>query len=62
MLAAVREAVDQANTAISGAEAIKRFRILPGAFSVGMSRAPAHKVRRGHLLAKSATDVGALYS
>jgi hypothetical protein len=40
MLAAVREAVDQANTAVLRAEAIKRFRILPGAFSVGDELSP----------------------
>jgi long-chain acyl-CoA synthetase len=35
LLAAVGEAVDRANTAVSHAEAIKRFRILPGCFAVG---------------------------
>jgi len=62
LLAAVRQAVDQANTAVSRAEAIKRFRILPGAFAVGDELTPTQKVRRDHVLAKFATDVEALYS
>ena len=62
LLAAVREAVDRANTAVSRAEAIKRFRILPDAFAVGDELTPTQKVRRDHVLAKFATDVEALYS
>ena len=62
LLAAVREAVDQANTAVSRAEAIKRFRILPGAFAVGDELTPTQKVGRDHVLAKFATEVEALYS
>ena len=40
LLAAVGEAVDRANTAVSHAEAIKRFRILPGCFAVGAELTP----------------------
>ena len=62
LLAAVREAVDRANTAVSRAEAIKRFRILPGGFAVGDELTQIQKVRRDYVLAKFATDVEALYS
>ena len=62
LLAAVREAVDRANAAVSRAEAIKRFRILPGGFAVGAELTQTQKVRRNYVLAKFATDVEALYS
>jgi long-chain acyl-CoA synthetase len=62
LLAAVREAVDRANMAVSRAEAIKRFRILPDGFAVGAELTQIQKVRRDYVLAKFATDVEALYS
>jgi len=62
LLAAVREAVDRANTAVSRAEGIKRFRILPGGFAVGAELTQTQKVRRDYVLAKFATDVEALYA
>jgi long-chain acyl-CoA synthetase len=62
LLAAVGEAVDRANTAVSHAEAIKRFRILPGCFAVGAELTPTQKVRRDYVLATFAADVEALYA
>jgi long-chain acyl-CoA synthetase len=62
LLAAVGEAVDRANTAVSHAEAIKRFRILPGGFAVGAELTPTQKVRRDYVLATFAADVEALYA
>jgi long-chain acyl-CoA synthetase len=40
LLAAVREAIDQANTAVSRAEAVKRFRILPDAWVIAAGQVP----------------------
>ena len=62
LLAAVREAVDRANAAVSRAEAIKRFRILPDGFAVGAELTQTQKVRRDYVLAEFAADVEALYS
>ena len=62
LLAAVGQAVDRANTAVSHAEAIKRFRILPGGFAVGAELTPTQKVRRDYVLARFAADVEALYA
>ena len=62
LLAAVRQAVDRANAAVSRAEAIKRFRILPDGFAVGAELTQTQKVRRDYVLAKFAADVNALYS
>ena len=60
---AVQDAVDRANTSVSRAESIKRFRILlVGPFTVGAELTPTHKVRRDYVLATYATDVEALYT
>jgi len=59
---AVEEAVDRANSAVSRAESIKRFRILPAAFTVGAELTPTHKVRRDYVLATYASEVDALYA
>ena len=59
---AVQEAVDRANTSVSRAESIKRFRILAGPFTVGAELTATHKVRRDYVLATYATDVEALYT
>jgi len=59
---AVQDAVDRANTSVSRAESIKRFRILAGPFTVGAELTPTHKVRRDYVLATYATDVEALYT
>jgi len=62
LLAVVQEAVDRANTAVSRAERIKRFRVLPGRFEVGAELTPTQKVRRDYVLASYASDIDALYS
>jgi long-chain acyl-CoA synthetase len=59
---AVQDAVDRANTAVSRAEGIRRFRILPGTFEVGAELTPTQKVRRDYVLAKYASEVDALYA
>jgi len=58
----VQEAVSRANLAVSHAEAIKRFRVLDGAFTVGAELTPTQKVRREYVLDKYASDVDALYA
>ena len=60
--AVVQQAVDRANTAVSRAEGIKRFRILPGQFEVGAELTPTQKVRRNYVLATYASDIEALYA
>ena len=59
---AVQEAVDRANSAVSRAESIKRFGILPASFTVGAELTPTYKVRRAYVLAAYAADVDALYA
>jgi long-chain acyl-CoA synthetase len=59
---AVQEAVDRANTAVSQAEGIRRFRILPGTFEVGAELTPTQKVRRDYVLARYAGEIDALYA
>jgi long-chain acyl-CoA synthetase len=59
---AVQEAVDRANSAVSRAESIRRFRILPASFTVGAELTPTHKVRRAYVLAAYAGEVDALYA
>jgi len=58
----VQEAVDRANTVVSRAEGIKRFRILPGTWEVGAELTPTQKVRRDYVLAKYASDIEDLYA
>ncbi len=60
--AVVQAAVDRANTAVSRAESIKRFRILAGQFEAGAELTPTQKVRRAYVLAKYAADAEALYA
>ena len=60
--AVVQQAVDRANTQVSRAEGIKRFRILPGRFEVGVELTPTQKVRRDYVLATCASDIAALYA
>jgi long-chain acyl-CoA synthetase len=61
LVATVQHAVDDANLAVSAAEAIKRFRILAHPFVVGDELTPTQKVRRAHVLAKLTDEVAALY-
>jgi long-chain acyl-CoA synthetase len=62
LLRTVQQAVDRANTAVSRAEGIRRFCILPGAFEVGAELTPTQKVRRDYVQAKYASDIDALYA
>ncbi|MGA2830961.1 MAG: AMP-dependent synthetase/ligase [Streptosporangiaceae bacterium] len=60
--AVVQTAVDRANTAVSRAESIKRFRILPSRFEIGAELTPTQKVRRDYVLTRYAADTEALYT
>ena len=62
LVATIQQAVDDANLAVSAAEAVKRFRILAHPFTVGDELTPTQKVRRNHVLAKLADEVAALYT
>ncbi len=61
--ATVQEAVDEANKAVSRAESIRRFRILPVDFTeAGGELTPSLKVRRTEVLKRYAADVAAIYT
>jgi long-chain acyl-CoA synthetase len=61
--ASVQEAVDDANQAVSRAESIREFRILPADFTVaGGELTPSLKVRRSEVLKRYAEEVAALYA
>jgi long-chain acyl-CoA synthetase len=61
--AAVQEAVDAANAAVSRAESIREFRILPEDFTeAGGELTPSLKVRRTEVLKRYATEVAAIYA
>ncbi|MGW4394079.1 AMP-dependent synthetase/ligase [Amycolatopsis nivea] len=62
LLAVLQEAVDEVNSTVSHAEAIKRFRVLPEEFSVGDELTPTLKVRRSRVLEKYADVVAELYA
>lgn len=59
--AVLQHAVDEANRLVSRAEAIKRFRVLPGQFDVGRELTTTQNVRRQHVIEKFHADVEALY-
>lgn len=60
--AAVQEAVDEANKAVSRAESIREFRILPVDFTeAGGELTPSLKVRRAEVLKRYADEVAAIY-
>ncbi|MDH6110049.1 long-chain acyl-CoA synthetase [Kitasatospora sp. MAP12-15] len=62
LLAAVQEAVDEGNKAVSHAEAVKKFRILDTVFSEANGYlTPSLKLKRGVVLKDFATEVEALY-
>ncbi|GAT70763.1 long-chain fatty acid--CoA ligase [Planomonospora sphaerica] len=61
LLRTIQEAVDVANRAVSRAEAVKRFRLLEGVFTVGRELTPTQKVRRHYVLDRYAHEVDALY-
>jgi long-chain acyl-CoA synthetase len=58
---AVQAIIDDANAAVSTAESVRRFRILPTPFAVNDELTPTQKVRRGHVLAKYAGEIAELY-
>ena len=59
---ALQAAVDDANSAVSHAEAIKRFRVLPTDFTeAGGELTPTLKVRRDAVMTKLASEVALLY-
>ncbi|WP_035805581.1 AMP-dependent synthetase/ligase [Kitasatospora mediocidica] len=62
LLAAVQEAVDEGNKAVSHAEAVKKFRILDTVFSEANGYlTPSLKLKRGVVLKDYAAEVEALY-
>jgi long-chain acyl-CoA synthetase len=63
LIAEIQLAVDDANKAVSRAESIRRFRILPADFTEDSGQlTPSLKVRRNVVAADFATDIEALYS
>jgi long-chain acyl-CoA synthetase len=61
--AEIQAAVDEANKAVSHAEAIKKFTILPEDWTeAGGQLTPSLKLKRNVVLAERAADVAALYS
>ena len=63
LLAEIELAVKDANEAVSKAEQIRKFRILPGDFTEeGGELTPTLKVRRSMVTRKYADDIAALYS
>jgi long-chain acyl-CoA synthetase len=62
LLAAIQEAVDHANRAVSGAEAIKKFRVLASDFTVETGElTPTLKVKRMSVVRGLGHEVDALY-
>ncbi len=63
LVAAIDQAVAQANQAVSHAESIRKFRILPADFTVLTGElTPTLKVKRNVVAARFADDIEALYS
>jgi long-chain acyl-CoA synthetase len=63
MLAEIQQAVDQANRAVSRAESIRRFRILPADFTEQTGHlTPSLKVRRNVVMKDFADEIEALYT
>jgi long-chain acyl-CoA synthetase len=63
LLAELQGAVDEANKAVSRAEAVRRFRVLPGDFTEQDGYlTPSLKVRRNVIMKDFAGEVEALYS
>ena len=62
LLAAVQEAIDEGNKAVSKAEAVKEFRILPEDFTIdGGEMTPTLKLRRAIVMKKYAGMVEDMY-
>jgi long-chain acyl-CoA synthetase len=63
LLAEIQDAVDDANKAVSRAEAIRRFRVLTTDFTeAGGQLTPSLKLRRNVVAKECAADIEALYS
>jgi long-chain acyl-CoA synthetase len=63
LLAEVQQAVDDGNSAVSRAESVRKFRILPGQFTEESGHlTPSLKLKRAAVLADFAADVEALYA
>ena len=63
LLAELQSAVDDADKAVSRAEAVRRFRVLPGDFTEKNGYlTPSLKVRRNVIVKDYAADIEALYS
>jgi long-chain acyl-CoA synthetase len=63
LLAELQSAVDEADKAVSRAEAVRRFRVLPGDFTEQNGYlTPSLKVRRNLIVKDFAADIDALYS
>ena len=63
LVAAVQQAVDEANKAVSTAESVRRFRILPVDWTEeGGQLTPSMKLRRAVVLKEFSAEVDALYS
>jgi long-chain acyl-CoA synthetase len=63
LVAEIQLAVDEANKAVSRAESIRRFRILPADFTEGAGQVtPSDKVRRSVVAQDYAADIEALYA
>ena len=63
LLAELQAAVDEADKAVSRAEGIRRFRVLPGDFTERNGYlTPSLKVRRNVIMKDYAGDIEALYS
>ena len=63
LLASVQHAVDDANRAVSKAESIRRFRILPVDWTeTGGQLTPSMKLKRAVVMTEFAVDIEALYS
>jgi long-chain acyl-CoA synthetase len=62
LTAEIQRAVDDANKAVSRAESIRRFRILPVDFTEASGElTPSLKVRRDVVAKEFAAEIGALY-
>jgi len=62
VIAAVQEAIDDANKAVSRAESIRDFRILPEDFEVGEELTPTLKVKRNVVGERYASVMDEIYS
>ncbi|MCW2871150.1 MAG: putative long chain fatty acid:CoA ligase, partial [Streptomyces oryziradicis] len=63
LVAAVQQAVDDGNAAVSHAEAVKKFRILPGQFTEESGHVtPSLKLKRNVILTDFADEIEAIYT